>query len=138
MISTLDILLQPPNSRVIKAVSLIRSNFHANALEKCAKLIREDDYSMEYDLNADGYITASDYDILYEKFYGKWDMWHVDSKTIDIRGMVRIKKYISGFTPVDSDYDLDDDGAVTETDLEILRRWLMLGKTEKETFNDGT
>lgn len=137
MIGTLDILLQPPNSRVIKAVSLVSSNFHISALEKCAKLIREDDYSMEYDLNADGYITSSDYDILYNKFYGKWDMWHTDSNTIDVRAMVRIKKYIEGLTPIDSDYDLDNDGAVTETDLEILRRWLMLGKTEKETFDDG-
>ena len=138
MISTLDILLQPPNSRVIKAVSLVRSNFKASALERCAKLIREDDYSMEYDLDADGYITFIDYDLLYNKFYGKWDIWHTESTTIDIRGLVRIKKYINGLTPIDSDYDLDNDGTVTETDLEILRRWLMLGKTEKETFDDVT
>ena len=123
---------------MIKAVSLVRSNFKAGALEQCAKIIRDDDYSMEYDLDDDGYITSIDYDLLYNKFYVKWDIWHTESTTIDIRGLVRIKKYINGLTPVDSDYDLDNDGIVTETDLEILRRWLMLGKTEKETFDDVT
>lgn len=134
MISTLDILLQPVNSRVLKPVTIVRKNFPMNGLEKCEKLIREDGYSLEYDLNADGYITAADYEMLYQKFYGKWDIWHTEERTIDIRAMIRIKKYIDGLTPVDEDYDLDGDGAVTDTDEAIVRRWLMIGKTDKAVF----
>lgn len=134
MISTLDILLQPVNSRVLKPVTVVRNNFPMNGLEICEKLIREDGYSLEYDLNADGYITAADYEMLYQKFYGKWDIWHTEERTIDIRAMIRIKKYIDGLTPVDEDYDLDADGAVTDTDEAIVRRWLMIGKTDKVVF----
>lgn len=134
MISTLDILLQPVNSRVLKPVTVVRNNFPMNGLEICEKLIREDGYSLEYDLNADGYITATDYEMLYQKFYGKWDIWHTEERTIDIRAMIRIKKYIDGLTPVDEDYDLDADGAVTDTDEAIIRRWLMIGKTDKAVF----
>lgn len=134
MISTLDILLQPVNSRVLKPVTVVRNNFPMNGLEICEKLIREDGYSLEYDLNADGYITAADYEMLYQKFYGKWDIWHTEERTIDIRAMIRIKKYIDGLTPVDEDYDLDADGAVTDTDEAIVRRWLMIGKTDKAVF----
>lgn len=134
MISTLDILLQPVNSRVLKPVTVVRNNFPMNGLEICEKLIREDGYSLEYDLNADGYITVADYEMLYQKFYGKWDIWHTEERTIDIRAMIRIKKYIDGLTPVDEDYDLDADGAVTDTDEAIVRRWLMIGKTDKAVF----
>lgn len=136
MISTVDILLQPPNSRVLKAVKVVLMN--TNALEECANLIREDGYSSAYDLNSDGYITSADYDLIYSLFYNKWNMWHTDSKTADIRALVRIKKYIEGLTPVDTDYDLDNDGIISQQDAIIMRRWLLLGKTAKETFGNGS
>lgn len=136
MISTIDILLQPPNSRVLKAVKVVIVEL--NALETCAELIRKDEYSSAYDFDDDGYITADDYETLYNLFYGKWNMWHTDDIEADIRALVRIEKYVNGLTPVDSSYDLDNDGVISRQDSVIMRRWLLLGKTKKETFNNET
>lgn len=133
MIPTLYILLQPKNSRSLKAVRVVTVD--NSTLESCAALIRSGGYSPEYDVNGDGYLTAADYNALYNIFYGKWDSWHTADKQADIRTLVRIKRYISGLTPTDSAYDLDNDGVVTRQDAVICRKWLLDGKIAQESFD---
>ena len=132
MINTLDIFLQPLNSIVLKPVKVVM--FSVDALEECADLVRKDGYTSNYDLNGDGYLTSADYDLLYAKFYDKYDTWTAAGKTVDIRALVRMQKYYNGLLPIDTDYDLDNDTQITEQDMIIMRRWLLYGKTEKEVF----
>ena len=132
MIPTLEILIQPENSVVLKEVTVIKVNI--NSLEECAELIKKGEYAADYDINSDGYLTAEDYNTLYNIFYGKWDSWHTAEKTADIRTLVRIQRYIAGLTPVDSAYDLDNDGSITPQDAVICRKWLLSGKIPQESF----
>lgn len=132
MISTIYVLMQPVNSLSLMAVNVVVMN--PDAPEICAELIRNEGYSFEYDINKDGYLTADDYNAVYDIFYGKYDEWHSGERQADIRALVRIKKCISGLVPADMNFDLDNDGVISEQDAAVCRRWLLMGKTERERF----
>lgn len=127
MVSTIHILLQPINSCVLKPVSI--TTMGIDALEVCAGLIRTGGYSSEYDINGDGYLTAEDYNSVYNLFYSRYNEWHSESREADIRTLVRISRYTAGLTPVDNAYDLDNDGVISKQDAAVCRRWLIFGKT---------
>ena len=43
----------------------------------------------------------------------------------DVRDLVRMKKISAGLEPYHEDYDLNKDGVVDETDLSILKKFLL-------------
>lgn len=137
MISTARILFHSPNTRTLK--SIIKVDVSGMSVEKCEELIRSGGYSIAYDLNGDGYLDATDYNLLYDKLYGKWEFWESGQGYLptgfDIRCLVRIKKIIAGLQEPQSDLDLDGDGFITEADLTIARKWLLNGIPERATFN---
>ena len=143
MISTLDILLHPKNSLSFKDVRVV--DYSEATPAKCAELIKAGIYDASCDINADGYLDVNDYNLLYNMWYGKFDAWMAGElgifKTFDLRALVRIKKYASGaLEGYDPDYDLDNDGHITEYDVKIARSWIFAmfdenpSKPPRETF----
>lgn len=143
MISTLDILLHPKNSMSFKDVKVV--DYLSATPQKCAELIKSGTYDASCDINADGFVDVTDYNLLYDMWYGKFDAWMAGelgvSKKFDIRALVRIKKYAAGVLDgYDPDYDLDNDGHITDYDAKIARRWLFMSfdenpsKPPRETF----
>lgn len=138
MISTIDILLHPKNTISFKDVIAI--DYRDSSPTKCAELIKQGTYDASCDINADGYVDVTDYNLLYNMWYNKFDAWKAGEmgvlKVLDIRALVHIKKYIAGvLTGYDPDYDLDNDGHITEYDALIMRNWLLIdSKPVRETF----
>ena len=140
----LRILFHIKNSYTLKPV--IKKVVTFLIPKECAKLIRDGAYHELYDINSDGFLNSYDYNIIYNRFYGKWDAWHSNqmgiNKSFDVRDIVKIKN-LSGKSPdandnIYSDYDLDNDSAVTDTDVNIMRYWMVVNyKEPRENFNEN-
>ena len=140
MSAVAEVFLRPPNT--LYKVPFVTHTAKPTAFQACAKAIRAGEYRSDYDYNSDGYLTPDDYNIMYDLCYRLWDAWHdvtqnpYGVEVADIRALVRVKRMMVGDMPFDPMFDFDGDGFITDTDVAIIKYWLLVGKPERDTFDD--
>lgn len=140
MSAVAEVFLRPSNT--LYKVPFVTHSAKPIAFQACAKAIRAGEYRSDYDYNYDGYLTPDDYNIMYDLCYRLWDAWHditqnpYGVEAADIRALVRVKRISVGDMPFDPMFDFDGDGFITDTDIAIIKYWLLVGKPERDTFDD--
>ncbi len=133
MISLIPLLTLP--SEKVTTVDVKEVSFLNQQLPICAELVRNGEYDLAYDFDKDGYVTANDYEILYNMYYLKYDSFAAgDPMKPGIMLNIRIKRIINGALPYDATFDLNGDGVINEFDLLIATDWNLFKKREKEVF----
>ncbi len=128
-ISTFDILYSHEKNTISKKPFEIL-NKHLLAINECEELIRNGEYRADYDLDGDGFLTADDYNLLYDIYYGKWDRF-----TNHFMVISHVKKLLAS-GEYEEDYDLDGDGTITDFDLNIARWWSLYDKIPRANFEE--
>ncbi len=132
----LELLFQKQNLTEQKVLAVVALDI--DSLEKCKECIDANSYIDTYDVSLDGVLNQTDYNALYNMFYGKYNDYkkaNSNETSLDVRDIVRMKRNIAGKTNIEhNNLDLDNDGSTTGTDITILSRWLLYGKTNPATF----